>query len=73
MERSFYRRNPNGTRTKVIPSNIWDLLTPIGLAYWFQDEGNKTTGCGAIPIYIWAGSVAKFLSFQLFDLMLLDQ
>lgn len=26
---------------KLIPSNIGDLLTPVGLAYWAMDDGNK--------------------------------
>ena len=24
---------------KIIPLNIGELLTPIGLAYWFMDDG----------------------------------
>jgi len=27
---------------KVVPKNIGDLLTPIGLAYWAMDDGTKT-------------------------------
>ena len=26
-------------KVKVIPYNIDQLLTPIGLAYWFMDDG----------------------------------
>jgi hypothetical protein len=26
---------------KVIPSNIFDLLTPVGLAFWSMDDGSK--------------------------------
>lgn len=26
---------------KRVPSNIFELLTPIGLAYWFHDDGTK--------------------------------
>lgn len=29
-------------KIKVIPENIWELLTPIGLAFWYMDDGNKT-------------------------------
>lgn len=25
---------------KIVPSNIEDLLTPLGLAYWLSDDGN---------------------------------
>lgn len=24
---------------KIIPSNIYDILTPVGLAYWIRDDG----------------------------------
>lgn len=30
------------TRTKVVPRNIGELLTAIGLASWFMDDGGKT-------------------------------
>ena len=26
--------------SKIVPSNIKDLLTPIGLAYWIMDDGD---------------------------------
>jgi LAGLIDADG DNA endonuclease family len=29
---------------KIIPSNIGELLTEIGLAYWAQDDGSKSRG-----------------------------
>jgi len=32
----FYLNN-----TKVVPSNIFNLLTNIGLAYWIMDDGSK--------------------------------
>nr|UEV87061.1 hypothetical protein [Grifola frondosa] len=33
---------PATKRIKIIPKNIFDLLTPIGLAFWLMDDGNKT-------------------------------
>lgn len=33
---SFY---PNGK--KIVPTNIDELLTDIGLAYWIMDDGSK--------------------------------
>ncbi len=36
----FYRFD--GTEyTKVVPTNLSDLLTPVGLAYWFMDDGSR--------------------------------
>lgn len=32
---------PATKRIKIIPKNIFDLLTPIGLAFWLMDDGNK--------------------------------
>ena len=29
-------------KIKVIPEKISEVLTPIGLAFWFMDDGNKT-------------------------------
>jgi len=31
----------NEKGVKIIPLNIGDLLTPIGLGYWYMDDGNK--------------------------------
>ena len=28
-------------RTKVVPQNIFELLTERGLAFWIMDDGNK--------------------------------
>ena len=27
---------------KVVPANIADILTPVGLAYWIMDDGGFT-------------------------------
>jgi ubiquinol-cytochrome c reductase cytochrome b subunit len=34
----FYQNN-----VKVIPKNIYDFLTPLALAVWFQDDGGKVS------------------------------
>lgn len=37
----FYKYDEiNKKRIKIIPNNINELLTPIGLAYWIMDDGN---------------------------------
>ena len=30
-------------KVKIIPKNLDELLTPIGLAYWIMDDGSITT------------------------------
>jgi LAGLIDADG DNA endonuclease family len=43
LESMFYVKLSSTThKIKVIPKNIFDLLTPIGLAFWLMDDGNKT-------------------------------
>jgi hypothetical protein len=32
----FYMSN-----VKVVPNNIYDLLTPKGLAFWIMDDGSR--------------------------------
>jgi hypothetical protein len=36
----------NDLGVKLIPANIGEILTPVGLAYWFADDGSfhKSTG-----------------------------
>jgi len=36
----YYLFYSNGS--KIVPSNIEQLLTPVGLAYWAMDDGGKT-------------------------------
>lgn len=35
---------PQGT--KIVPANIADHLTPLGLAHWYMQDGSKTTDNG---------------------------
>ena len=40
---NYYRSifyDSNNKPSKIVPSNIKDLLTPIGLAYWIMDDGS---------------------------------
>jgi hypothetical protein len=41
----FYKEI-EGKYVKIIPDNIEQILTPIGLAIWFMDDGSKS-GNGA--------------------------
>lgn len=31
-------------KTKVVPCNIFDILSPVSLAYWHMDDGGWTKG-----------------------------
>lgn len=33
---------------KVVPYNIMDLLTPLAIAVWIMDDGNRNTGGGLV-------------------------
>src|SRR5439155_3813529 len=35
---------------KVVPLNIGDLLTPLGLAYWLCDDGSWNKQCGYVVL-----------------------
>lgn len=41
LGRKFYRG-----RTKIVPKDIASLLSPIGLAVWFMDDGTRGPGRG---------------------------
>lgn len=30
-------------KVKIIPNNLDELLTPVGLAYWIMDDGSKSS------------------------------
>lgn len=36
---------------KVVPTNIYDLLTPAGLAYWIMGDGSKQNNGITLSIY----------------------
>jgi hypothetical protein len=38
---NIYRENFYPSGNKIVPHNINELLTPIGLAHWIMDDGSK--------------------------------
>lgn len=55
----------NSDRKKVIPSNIFDLLTPRGLAFWIQDDGSRHGSGLHISVYGFTNSDVDKLMFTL--------
>src|SRR6266576_598481 len=35
---------------KIIPTNLSELLTPVGLAYWIMDDGTKMSGSNGLVL-----------------------
>ena len=47
---------------KIVPSNIEQLLTPVGLAYWAMDDGNKTGSGFHLNTHSFTFQEVEFLS-----------
>ena len=37
---------------KLVPSNIGELLTPVGLAFWIQDDGTFSKINGTVTLCV---------------------
>lgn len=37
----FYKLTSTGSYVKIVPMNIGELLTEVGLAYWIMDDGSR--------------------------------
>lgn len=56
----FYLSN-----VKIVPHNIYELLTPKGLAFWIMDDGNKQGAGLHISIYAFNNEDVDKLMFTL--------
>lgn len=54
-------------KVKIVPKNIFDLLTPVGLAFWIMDDGSKHNNGLHLNVYGFSISDVKLL------LIVLDQ
>ena len=45
---NFYREWFYPAGVKIVPNDIMDHLTPLGLAHWFMQDGSKTSDNGVI-------------------------
>jgi hypothetical protein len=52
---------------KIVPENIYDLLTPRGLAYWISDDGSKHNTGLHLSVYGFSNSDVDKLMFTLQD------
>ena len=44
LHKQWYRLDENNKYIKKLPDNIYDLLTPIGLAHWYMGDGFFNNG-----------------------------
>lgn len=58
----FYNLN-----VKVVPENIYDLLTPRGLAFWIMDDGSRQGSGLHISVYGFSNTDVDKLMFTLQD------
>ena len=52
---------------KIVPENIYDLLTPRGLAHWIMDDGSKHNTGLHLSVYGFSNSDVDKLMFPLQD------
>lgn len=58
----FYELN-----VKIVPNNIYELLTPRGLAFWIMDDGSKKGDGLHISVYAFSTTDVDKLMFTLQD------
>lgn len=58
----FYKSN-----VKIVPNNIYELLTPRGLAFWVMDDGSKHGDGLHISVYAFTAADVDKLMFTLQD------
>lgn len=52
---------------KVVPYNIYDLLTPRGLAFWIPDDGSRQGAGLHLNVYAFSNEDVDRLMFTLQD------
>jgi len=53
--------------TKIVPINIYDLLTPRGLAFWIMDNGSRQGAGLYLSTYSFSNEDMDRLMFTLQD------
>jgi len=62
-----FRDNFYVLNLKVVPDNIYELLTPRGLAFWLMDDGSKKDSGMHIGVYAFSNTDVDKLMFTLQD------
>ena len=52
--RTFYRG-----KVKIVPKNIFDLLTPLSLAVWYMDDGYRRRDCNGVYLCTSAYNISE--------------
>ena len=55
------------SNVKVVPNNIYELLTPRGLAFWIMDDGGRHGSGLDISVYAFTNEDVDKLIFTLQD------
>jgi len=64
---NYYRHIFYSARIKIVPLNIYELLTPIGLAFWIMDDGSRQGSGLHISVYGFYNEDVDRLMFTLQD------
>jgi len=64
---NYYRDVFYNNGVKFVPLNIYELLTPIGLAFWIMDDGSKQGSGLHISVYGFSKEDVDRLMFTLQD------
>jgi len=64
---NIYRESFYYLNVKKVPDNIYELLTPRGLAYWIMDDGSRHRSGLHISIYAFSSNDSDKLMFVLQD------
>lgn len=66
----FYKLDEKTNKyIKIVPLNIKDLLTPVGLAYWIMDDGSLQNKGLHLSVYAFTYDEVMLLKFTLENLL----
>jgi hypothetical protein len=66
---NWYREIFYNLNVKRVPDNIYNLLTPIGLAYWIMDDASRHGSGLHLSVYAFSNQDVDKLMFTLQDML----